>query len=600
MADEIYNSSFTGAQIDEAISDVRTNKDTWNNTATKADDNATAIRALGTSTENRFTELGEDISNNATAISSLSGTVNSHTTDISALQLGVQANQLAIRQNTEAIEKIGNVIKPCIKVSVESGATVTVTGENETFETVSDGNDVEFEVSNYGNYTVSATKNGKSSNIVEVKVDTVQIYEVSLTFFASTITVTVDSGSTVTCEGAGKTQILTSTGTVVFTVYSVGTYKITATLDGDSAEGTVEITEYGQAETLKLVYCHIYGVLWDGTSTTTWSRTDEAEGFVNPIPAISGGTGSSPFDELMPWAGMVRVTDATAGELVAIPKFWYKWTRSGTTMKLQIATEALDGYYVSPAHADRGDGSGERDIVYVGRYHCNSSYKSVTGASPKVNITRATARSDISALGDAYWQFDYAMLWTIQMLYLVEYGDWNSQNTIGYGCGNGSGTQNVGSSDSMQYHTGTMQSSRTAYGVGCQYRYIEDLWGNVFGWVDGIYFSSSNVYCINNPSNFSDTTNGTKVSTRPTSSNYISAWSTPTASGFEWALYPSAVSGSSSTYVCDYCGYVSSGVVLYCGGFYVQNQDYGLFFLVGSNSASDSNSVIGCRLQKLP
>lgn len=93
MADEIYNSSFTGAQIDEAISDVRTNKDTWNNAATKADDNATAISALGTSTENRFTELEEDISNNATDISNLSGTVSGHTTDISALQLGVQANQ---------------------------------------------------------------------------------------------------------------------------------------------------------------------------------------------------------------------------------------------------------------------------------------------------------------------------------------------------------------------------------------------------------------------------------------------------------------------------------------------------------------------------
>jgi hypothetical protein len=123
---------------------------------------------------------------------------------------------------------------------------------------------------------------------------------------------------------------------------------------------------------------------------------------------------------------------------------------------------------------------------------------------------------------------------------------------------------------------------------------------NVYDWCDGIYFSGSNVYCIKNPASFSDTANGTNIGTRPTSSNYISAWSIPAASGFEYALYPSAVAGSESTYICDYCDYNSSGVVLRCGGCYNQNQDRGLFYLLGSNTASDSGASIGCRLQKLP
>lgn len=118
---------------------------------------------------------------------------------------------------------------------------------------------------------------------------------------------------------------------------------------------------------------------------------------------------------------MTKVTDSAAGTLVQIPKFWYKWTKSGNTLKLQIADGETNGFYVSPAHANRGDGSGERDIVYVGRYHCASGYKSTTGVAQQTNITRSAARSGIHNLGTTIWQFDYAMRVTIQMLYLVEF-----------------------------------------------------------------------------------------------------------------------------------------------------------------------------------
>jgi hypothetical protein len=297
---------------------------------------------------------------------------------------------------------------------------------------------------------------------------------------------------------------------------------------------------------------------------------------------------------------MKRVNDSAAGVLVEIPKFWYKWTFSGSKMKLQIADGEVDGFSVSPAHMDRGDGKGERDVIYVGAYHCaTSTYKSTSGVKPAANATRATFRTNIHNLGSTIWQFDYATLITIQMLYMVEYADWYSQGKIGYGCGNGSGTENSGLCDSMTYHTGTNASSRTTYGH-TRYRYIEDLWGNVLDWCDGIYFSSSNVYAIKNPANFSDSSGGTLVGTRPTSSGYISKYAKSTASGFDWFIYPSAVSGSESTYVTDRCYFRSSGVVLYVGGNYYQYQSYGLFFLVGSDAASGSFGSLGGRILKLP
>lgn len=52
----------------------------------------------------------------------------------------------------------------------------------------------------------------------------------------------------------------------------------------------------------------IYGVEWDWTSSgpTKGVRTDDAAGFADPSPAVSNGTGSSPFDNLYPWSEMVR------------------------------------------------------------------------------------------------------------------------------------------------------------------------------------------------------------------------------------------------------------------------------------------------------
>lgn len=345
---------------------------------------------------------------------------------------------------------------------------------------------------------------------------------------------------------------------------------------------------------------NIYGAEWDGSSNPAWTRTDAAAGFPDPNPAVNNGTGSSPFDDIMPWAGMVIYSDAQAGTLVAIPKYYYKWTRTGAAMKLQISPDPQDGFLVSPAHADRGDGKGERDYVYVGRYHCNTSYKSQAGSQPAASMTRAQARSNIHNLGSTHWQYDFAMYWTIMMLYLVEYADWNSQAKIGYGCSPIGAKFLSGLTDSMLYHTGTTAASRTTYGC-CQYRHIEGLWDNVFDWVDGIRFSGSTVYCIANPASFSDTSGGTNVGTRATSRGWISGWTNPTADGFEYALYPNAVSDSETAYVCDYCYYYASGVVLFVGGGYNnQNQNYGAFYMNGNDSASDADANIGCRLMKLP
>ncbi len=491
------------------------------------------------------------------------------------------------------------------------GATgsVVISGTTYNFTLPSAGGSINITVRQTGTATITAAKGEFSFETTlamttfgpyNQEITSGDAYEIDITtsestLIGQTVTATYDTDKT-------KTATISAQGEATITIYNyTGDVNLSATDGDETATAKVTLVSGTSTYSADLSFAKIYGISWDGSSSSAWTRTDAAELFTDPVPAINNGDGSSPFDDILPWSGMEIVDDATAGKLVKIPKYYYKWAKTGTAMTLQISTKQYDGFLCSPAHADRGDGNGERDYVYVGRYHCaTSTYKSTTGVAPANNLTRADFRTNIHNLGSDIWQFDYAMLWTIRMLYLVEYADWNSQTKIGYGCGNNSAAENAGLTDAMTYHTGTNAANRTTYGH-TQYRHIEDLWGNVYDWCDGIYFSTQDVNAIRNPANFSDTTGGTKIATRPTTSGVVTEWTIPTQEGYEgWLYAKEAVADSTySTYDCDHCDYSASDVVLLVGGSYGQHQDRGLFCM-NDYSVSVKNTNVGSRLQKLP
>lgn len=206
-------------------------------------------------------------------------------------------------------------------------------------------------------------------------------------------------------------------------------------------------------------------------------------------------------------------------------------------------------------------------------------------------------------LGAGYYMFDYAMLWTIRMLYLVEYADWDSQKVIGFGCGDGSAIGTMGYTDSMTYHTGTTQSTRDTYGLGTQYRYIEGLWDNCDTMCDGVIINAKVAYVSINPTEYNDTSTFTRITRGPADSGCISSWEGSTTSGLEWALVPKTVVSNSSynTYCADSysLGNTTSTFPMRCGGSFSQGKYSGLFNLGTTSATSVSNST-GPRLQYLP
>lgn len=488
---------------------------------------------------------------------------------------------------------VGSIVLPRVVVQTEAGSSIVLSdGEKDVSGVAADGS-FSAALPHDGEWTVTATL-GTGVATETVQAEYCRTKTLTLTYY--TLTVTIKAGSTVTAQCGDKTVSGTvpESGSIKLYLPIAGTWTVTATLGDETTEGSVEVSEYRDYP-LELAYVHIYGASWDGTSTTKWSRTDDAADFTDPVPYVAGASSyGGPFDNLQPWAGMVK-SERTGGTMVAIPKFWYKLEQNGAGMTIKIADRAVEGYSVSPAHMDRGDGHGERDVVYIGRYHCNDTYKSGTG-SPRANMTRSSARSGIHNLGSTIWQCDFAMRFTLWLLYIVEFCDWNSQAKIGYGCGNNSSPQPMGYTDSMPYHTGTTQSSRTTYGCGTQYRNIEGLWDNVLDWCDGCYNNGNGLNIILNPSEFSDSSNGTAVGVP--SNGYPSAFTVKTTGGFPLFI-PTAANGGSETYSCDYWYFSSSYPCLFVGGSCSQYASFGMFY-VNYYAASDYGGYLGCRLQELP
>lgn len=412
------------------------------------------------------------------------------------------------------------------------------------------------------------------------------------------------SGSTITINSVNQTE-----GTAVVTVTS------------EESPYCKEVSKEIDVEFM----IPIFGVEWDGTATTKWTRTDAAADFTDPVPQyiLSQGAenvyseASSPFDRFMPWAGIEPYDDEweTLGSLVKIPKYYYKWTFNGSSIKLQISPSQLPGYSISPAHMDRGDGQGERDYVYVGRYHCEKdNYTAKASSYPAKSINIATARTNIHALGSDVWQYDFAMYWTIMMLYLVEYADWDAQKVIGLGENESNFTDPypTGFSRWLPYHTGIASTSRSAKGV-TKYRHIEGLWDNVRNFLDGAYLVNNNstmkVYAIKNPSNFGDS-GGTEVidltGTYSATGGTIKGYKHSDVSGFEYVLWPNAVDSSSSggsystdTYVTDATLSFAQNGFWVAGGHFSGTAEFGPFSQAMFSSAANNRSV-GCRLMKLP
>ena len=241
---------------------------------------------------------------------------------------------------------------------------------------------------------------------------------------------------------------------------------------------------------------------------------------------------------------------------------------------------------------------GSKNKFYLGAYLASNAQNgllSVSGVAPETNINLTNAIAYAQKKGSGYDIMGFYQWTYVQCLYLLKYGNLNSQVALGKGYVSGSAKQNTGATNTqgMCYGDPTSGTDRVKlFG-------LEDAWGNLKQWLGGLYCDNS-YNLLTKTSNF---TTGTAAS------NYD--YSTP--SGLSSSVYSymkqlqgtngggfvgKQSGGSSITYWSD-SGDVNAGYFAFVGGHWSLGDLAGLFFCDVVYDASDAGGILGCRLQYL-
>lgn len=416
----------------------------------------------------------------------------------------------------------------------------------------------------------------------------------------ATLTVTAPAWCTVIVskDGKTKTRAAGADGVAVFNGLASGEWTVTITNGTDTSTDTVQITaDY----TKEMSFVKIYGIYRDITaSSPAWAREDDA---VGKTATASVGTvaGSSDFNSCYPWSGIQRETLSTGDVMVKIPKFYFQRYREGNIEHIRIADKNTTGFDLHPAFKHAGV---EVDYIYVGAYKTSSNNKSVSGASPQVNQTRATMRSNAKGKGTGWSLVDISAQSAIQMLMLVEFATNNMQSAIGRGyCDSNSAVISTGSCNSVANLTG--RPAGTDGKVDVVWRGIEGLWGNIWEFVDGFNWNDGTYYVCNDPSKYADdtATNYTALSFKGATNwsfSYITEEGLDTGDNEHVMLPAAAGSGSESTYDCDACWSYTGWRVFQNGGSLADGSACGLFTAYINNASSFSSAGVGSRLLYIP
>lgn len=243
---------------------------------------------------------------------------------------------------------------------------------------------------------------------------------------------------------------------------------------------------------------------------------------------------------------------------------------------------------------------GSRDKFYLGAYLANNPGNTQTlvsrsGQEPITNIDLTNAIAYAQNRGSGYEIMAFYQWTYVQCLYLLKYGNLNSQVALGRGYVEGSSKQNTGATNTKGMCYGNSNSGTDRIKLFG----LEDLWGNVSQFISGLY-SDSNRNLLTTTDNFGVDTSA-------------SAWEYNVSSGTEGNVYGNMVesqgtnnggfvikvsSDSSTEYYSDYA-VLRSSCFPYVGGYWGDGDNAGVFSCNVVSSKSYSHETVGSRLMYL-
>ena len=435
-------------------------------------------------------------------------------------------------------------------------------------------------------------------------------------------------GKTLTISQGTKTfsAIVPDTMTVTFTVPTVGVWTIYNPVTDRSTE--VKTQFYGVYETEVTCYRKFSAIIDFSKSNpdTMCTYEDDASGMVE---------GSAEWDkqpifkdlkncilkngEVLGYLKKENITkfeDGSSADITTLGNdvmleipyrvgYMISWLDS-TRLKVSITDNPNDGDYEYDAFSL--DSYNDCDKIYIGTFkgYCSGSKAySSSGKSVTVSQTIDTFRTWCRARGTGYQQRTYGSVKLMQCLYIIRFGTLNSQNAVGMGYVLSSHSSGVstGGTNAYGFNSEIIKSTNPSYMTDQNHQVkclgIEDFWGNYWEFVDGIVSGSTReiLTCdiaknfVTNGSGYRNNGNG---GVSADLGNYMSIPQGGNKAGFT----PKTVSGSDSTYFCDYA-YLRVSCLAFFGGTWNSAGGAGAFLLHLGNAFSLSNAGVGCRLMYL-
>lgn len=428
---------------------------------------------------------------------------------------------------------------------------------------------------------------------------------------------------------------------------------------------------------------HVYGIRRKITnnSSSAWERIFDSVGKVANATK-NGGTVQNDFDSLAPWSDIKSCNyDLTTKKI----KAWFgdanfKFDGSNGDVFTYIPKtywkiyQENDYDYVLLADYPRA-GFMEVDGFFTGRYNgsvVSDVLHTYSGLVPTTSKTIGQFRTLANALGNEFSQLDWRYF-VVQMLYLVEYANYNSQSMLGNGVmnrkylktliaenntnrvviGSASGYYvgqiiRIGTSDGgtqvadarkitaiEAYDDGTVTGSAITFDgaavniavdnfvctmaqitgqcdalgmkSGCInndgyhsmiYRGIENIFANIWQWVDGINIKDHLAYICKDHSKYaSDKFDGDY---KPLAYTNCDTNGNPKKLGLDvdepFFRFPTEIGGGTSTYMCDYYWQNTGNRVALVGGSFSGGARDGLWCWNFNDTSSSATWYVGARV----
>lgn len=325
---------------------------------------------------------------------------------------------------------------------------------------------------------------------------------------------------------------------------------------------------------------------------------------------------TSSLDNMFPFSEIEEFTDAEGNVFVKFPKCYIKFvsTSGGTITGFKVSNvQAEEDMFIPDCFLDPSDATGNTYLDYfaLAKYEMSGSSSkgySKSGETCLVQISRKTARTAARSYGtvgnyyNGYQLQDYSMTVLYNFLCMMYYKTSNIQTVYGGRTGvlfSWSSAAQTGTTDAISGLNGWNKYTHCVKMLG-----IENPYGNVDKWIDGITFQNYSIYLYDNPLNYSDSVSDGGgfyfPYDRPLTGSYINSLAAGNTVKTRSYVFINYTGANVTEYIGDTHVSSSNGVTLAMGGYYSGGAKYGLWHMDHSNSSGYVSDANGARLAYRP